>query len=206
MAEPPPDLSDRTLPLLQISADMAIYQCHSLRRGPLSFNPRSTGRFNAPNGEFGVVYASLTPEGAFVERFLQSDGLRYEHTAWPVLDRTTIDNHCLCQLDFADPATHSHLNVVDMLGPINHLGGDARLSSATEPTGITQRWSLAFWSHPIQPDGIIYRARHDNSQFSVALFDRAGHILTSNCTSNVLLNQSRLNGLLVRYSVGLVEV
>ena len=37
---------------------------------------------------------------------------------------------------------------------------------------IAQRWSRALWEHPQQPDGIIYRSRHDPSKVCAALFDR----------------------------------
>jgi hypothetical protein len=41
------------------------------------------------------------------------------------------------------------------------------------PYAATWEWSAAFHAHPDAPDGIRYRARHDDSGFSVALFDRA---------------------------------
>jgi hypothetical protein len=41
------------------------------------------------------------------------------------------------------------------------------VSIALEPAGT------ALWSHPQQPGGLYYRARHDLSRLSIALFDRA---------------------------------
>ncbi|HKC14316.1 MAG TPA: RES domain-containing protein, partial [Vicinamibacteria bacterium] len=39
-------------------------------------------------------------------------------------------------------------------------------------------WSHALWAHSSQPDGIWYAARHDPTQRSLALFDRAAAAVT----------------------------
>ena len=49
-------------------------------------------------------------------------------------------------------------------------GADA--SVAQGPYPITWAWSAALHAHPDAPDGVRYRARHDDSGFSVALFVR----------------------------------
>ena len=38
---------------------------------------------------------------------------------------------------------------------------------------------MALWAHPVRPDGLFYRARHDPSRQSAALFDRAAGLLTA---------------------------
>lgn len=191
--------------MVEIQYGATLYQCHTRKRGVLNFNPKSSARFNAPNGEFGVTYLSLSPEGAFAEKFFQDGILRYQNTLWPILDRTSIDNHCLCEVNFADPALRPNLRLVNLVGSLVHLGADGRLGSMTDQPTLTQNWSRAFWEHPDSPDGLIYIARHDGTEFSIALYDRANGVLTGSCASNILESDSYLNRLLNKYSIGLFE-
>lgn len=64
------------------------------------------------------------------------------------------------------------LRLIDLSGPgLAQIGADERLCSGEHETA--QQWSLALWQHPAVVDGLYYRARHDPSRMSVALFDRA---------------------------------
>jgi hypothetical protein len=38
---------------------------------------------------------------------------------------------------------------------------------------MSQRWSLAFWSHPSVPDGILHHSRRDPAKTALAIYDRA---------------------------------
>ncbi|MBI4545127.1 MAG: RES family NAD+ phosphorylase [Gemmatimonadetes bacterium] len=51
------------------------------------------------------------------------------------------------------------------------LGADASVVQGRY--GVTWEWSAALHAHRERPDGIRYRARHDDPGFSVALFERA---------------------------------
>ena len=44
---------------------------------------------------------------------------------------------------------------------------------------IARRWAHALWSHPVQPDGLLYLARHDPSRQAVAIFDRAASAVSA---------------------------
>ncbi len=55
------------------------------------------------------------------------------------------------------------------------MGLDARL--ATGSYKLAQKWARAFHDHPDQPDGILYRSRHDPNQQLAALFERSQPIL-----------------------------
>ena len=68
--EPPVHLDDWPLPLVEVSSPW--YRCHSATRSPRYFNRGRIGRFNAPNGEYGVMYLGTDEFAAFVETFGQS--------------------------------------------------------------------------------------------------------------------------------------
>ena len=67
---PPPDLLLRRLPLKRIAG--AAYRIHLGERDCLYFGRSGMGRFDDPLGQYGVLYAGLTPEGAFAEVFLRN--------------------------------------------------------------------------------------------------------------------------------------
>ena len=75
--------------------------------------------------------------------------------------------------------TSRTLRLIDLAssGGLARLGADGRLTSGA--AAIAQRWSRAFWEHPIQPDGVYYRLRHDLDRCGCALFDRAGDAVTA---------------------------
>jgi hypothetical protein len=198
--EPPDDLADRQLPLLK--AVPPWFQCYGIKRGALNFNPRSSGRFNAPDGEFATTYLSSSPEGAFAEKFLQS--ARHEGRGVNVISRGTLILHRLCRV--SQPSGARPLNLVDLSGNgTAWIGADGRLSTLTDDPGLVQRWALALWRHPERPDGVFYRARHDLSCFSIAVFDRASALLVADTTADVLQDRVVLAGLVGRYRFGLVD-
>lgn len=83
------------------------------------------------------------------------------------------------------------------------LGADASVVQGSYE--VTWAWSAALHALRERPDGIRYRARHDDSGFSVALFGRARHRV--HLLDSVPLNDSslaaELAGWLDRYGVGL---
>lgn len=84
-------------------------------------------------------------------------------------------------------------------------GADA--SVVHGPYSITGAWSAALAAHPDAPDGIYYRARHDDSGFSIALFERARDKL-EHASSVELLDPSFARDLarwMDRYDVGLTS-
>ena len=52
------------------------------------------------------------------------------------------------------------------------------LDSAQGAIVLRQEWSRAFYDHPDNADGILYRSRHDPKQQLAALFDRFQSLLT----------------------------
>jgi hypothetical protein len=139
------------------------FRIHSSRHSAIFFGRRlSPGdhRFDAPAGEFGVLYAGRDAHCAFVETFLHETGIRFVTT-------TELSQRRLSVVE-----ARRSLRLVDLRGNgLARMGADAQLTSSTD-YALTQSWSKALHDHPRQPDGILYRARHDPERSAVALFDR----------------------------------
>jgi len=102
-------------------------------------------------------------------------------------------------------ATRRALRLVDLTGSgLARLGAGARISVGSY--GVSQEWSRGLWSHPENPDGIWYRARHDPTRISVALYDRAKNAVA--IRSTIILAESRFERPLARildhYRFGLI--
>ncbi|MGQ0550974.1 MAG: RES family NAD+ phosphorylase [Armatimonadota bacterium] len=171
---PPEDLSERSLPLVPFS-DMA-YRVYWLDRDPRYFGKTKASRFNDPLGDYGVMYAAVTPEGAFAETLLPRPGVltlttRAGGETVPV-SGAMIAAHGLARVTCTSP-----LQCVDLSGEhLASIGADA--SVATGRWRISQQWSRAFFTHPSQPDAILYRGRRDPSLLSLAIHERAGPKIT----------------------------
>ena len=160
--DPPADLDRRPLPL--IAEPGPWLRVHRADRAALHLGRSGLSRFDAPAGEYGVLYAACDAHGAFVETFGRSGGDRLVTTG-------ILRDRALARIE----ASRS-LRVVDLAGSgLARLGADARLT--TGDYRIAQRWALALWRHPDQPDGLYYRCRHDPSRCAVALFDRVAPVL-----------------------------
>jgi hypothetical protein len=189
--EPPQNLSSQTLPLIEIQQPW--YRIHQSRHEPLYFG--SSGyRFDAPQQEYCVMYIAQNLEGAFIETFGANTGIRI------------ISNDELILRSISCLQNTRPLNLIDLTGPgLIKIGADGRLCDGDRQ--LAQRWALAFWQHPMQIDGIYYRARHDPSQYCVAIFDRAAegwHITqTLRCASQEF--RGILANILDRYEFGWIE-
>jgi len=107
-----------------------------------------------------VLYAAADVHGAFIETLGRVTGQNR-------VDMQTLRETCCAYITAARP-----LNLVDLTGAgLARIGADARLCTMDD-YALCARWALALWSHPQQPDGLYYRARHDQERFSLALFDR----------------------------------
>lgn len=166
---PPEDLNRRELPLTPHSG--VAYRVYWLDQDPQYYGKSTASRFDDPLGEYGIMYAAVTPEGAFAETLLPRPGMltltmHAEGGTVPV-SGALIDAHGLAQVTLASP-----LQCVDLRGEhLVSIGADA--SIATGPWRVSQQWSRAFFTHPSQPDAILYRGRRDPSSLSIAVHERA---------------------------------
>lgn len=188
----PSDLHSRRLPLRAIPEATPLWRIHDDRRDPIWFGPAPgvapRSRFDAPAGEFRVCYVGLSPEAGFAETFLRNPGRR-------MVDRTLLGSRALTVLK-----NRRALSVVRLYGPgLARPGATAEVSHG--PTyDVARAWSLAIWSHPSAPDGILYKSRHDDDELCLALFDRASNAIYHERSERVL-SGVLLPRLLWRYRV-----
>ncbi len=157
------------------------------------FGQTGEGRFDSPRAGFGVLYLAENVAGAFVEVFCRQS-IR-------AVSEKRLNTHHLAQFQASRA-----LNLVDLTGPgpIRMGLGDARIASGDYTAA--RRWALAFRDHPEQPDGLLYRSRHDPEQHLAALFDRTEPILRCKSFGTMAhhLGQPDLFSLLDRYDFGVL--
>lgn len=163
--EPPGDLDDRE-PLIA-SVDQAWFRICKLRRSPIFFGRGTTHRFNAPGGEFGVMYIGADEHCAFIETLGQETGCRIVTTA------------ALRERGWARVTLSRPLRLIDLVasGGLARIGADARLFAGEH--AISQRWSKALWAHRVKPDGILYPTRHDPARAACAIYDHCETLTTA---------------------------
>lgn len=159
---PPDDLGSRQPLFLELPAGSDIHRFYRAARAPLHFDRSDAGRFNAPDGAYGVLYAAASTAGAFAETFLREPG------------RTLLAADVVAARGYVRLRTTRALRLIQFTGKgLARLAATAEVAHAGLPYAIPQAWSAALHAHPAKPDGIAYRARHDDEELCFALFDRA---------------------------------
>ena len=160
---PPADLATRKLPLVTISGD--LFRIHQKLHNWRYFGRNKFERFDDPHGVFGVLYGSTTADAAFAEVFLRK-----------------LASMSVAQADLQSRAVSTFnarpLKCVERTGSgLRKLSCDNRISPE-KPYRTTHLWSRALFLHPQQPDGLVYRSRHNPRFRCLALFDRCDAKLT----------------------------
>ena len=188
---PPPDLHSRSPKIVSLPAGSEIHRFYTAIHEPVFFDRSSAGRFNAPDGSYGVLYVAKRINGAFAETFLRSPG------------NTLIDSGFLRRKGYVRLETKSSLKLVDLTGPgLALVGATAEVPHSGLPYDAAQAWSKALFDHPLEPDGIAYHARHDDTEICYAIFDRAESAIAE--ISRALdLDQDWFWEIGTRYGVGL---
>ena len=113
----PKHITARPLPLRLW--DAPLYRICKVHRDPLHFGKEGKNRFDAPRGEYRVLYAAEAAEGAFVETCIRDQrpgGGRHLTPAF-------LEERKLTEIFFAGP-----LRLVDLTGPgLSLLDADSRL-------------------------------------------------------------------------------
>lgn len=193
---PKPTLPKR-LPVTRVTAGSCWMRIHAQARSALWFGP-GTGRqpihrFDDPSGRFRVCYLGTTVEVCFAETFLRHPPVRI----------LALDD--LADRSIATVEVRRDLRLVPIHGSsLARLGVTAELASGSDYEG-SQLWSRALWEHSDQPDGILYRSRHDDSALCVALYDRAKDGLAFVRDDSLADDAQRLARLLRRYGLGLTN-
>lgn len=188
--DPPPDLIRRQLPLKAMQGPW--WRIHGAHRGPLYFGRKVENRFDAPDGDYGVLYAGGDEHCAFIETVGW-------HTGENIVGEGELRKRKLAELRPTRP-----LRLVDLTGGgLARVGADARL--LTGEHSVARRWSAALRGHPSRPDGIYYRARHDPARCSVALYEHVADELEAEDAGGLMSLQNRelLAEILEYYGFGL---
>ena len=178
------------LPISEI--DRGWYRSHATRHGAVFFGRNRAYRFDAPDGEYGVLYIGADPHVAFIESF-QIAGIH------PAVTESKLRERSLSRIRIRRPVRL--VNLADS-GALTRIGADARIFTAAYT--VSQRWSRAIQTHPEQPDGILYRPRHDPARLAAAFFDRIAERVTAVNLGAWLDQRTVLADVLDTYGVGLV--
>jgi hypothetical protein len=195
---PPAGLAQRTLKIAPLSAGVVLSRIHRSRHAPLYFgrdsDPERRQRWDAPDASYGVCYMAEEGHIAFAETLLRDLTL-------DAIPEAELKVRSLARLRVRAP-----LRLVAMHSKaLRAHGADASVVQGPYP--ITWEWSAAFHAHPSAPDGICYRARHDDSGFSIALFERAQSKVEHTGSVDLLdpMFARELAQWLDRYEVGLTS-
>jgi hypothetical protein len=180
---------------VKVPAGTSWVRIHDATKAPLWFGPAPgaspSNRFDAPAAEYRVCYIGATIEGAFAETFLRNV---------PV---TLLSLDDLAKRAASPVVTLREVTLVQFHGAgLAKLGATAAVAHG--PYSVSRQWALSCWQHPRSPDGLIYRARHDDDQLAIALFDRADDSIDTPTPPILVSARPELPALLSRYGIGLV--
>lgn len=185
------------LPVRRVRTGTHWMRIHAQGRNALWFGPR-TGhlpihRFDDPAAEFRVCYLGTGLEVCFAETFLRNPPVRI------------LALEDLSTRNIATVEVRRGLRLVPLHGSsLARLGATAEVASGGDYE-ISQLWSRALWEHSNQPDGILYRSRHDDSALCVALYDRAKDALAVVQEHALAGDPQPLARVLKRYGLGLTN-
>jgi RES domain-containing protein len=187
----------KRLPLTAVRVESRWMRIHAQASDPLWFGPvtgsRPVHRFDDPAGQFRVCYLGTTLEVCFAETFLRNPPVRI------------LALHDLAARSIATVEVRRNLRLVPVHGSsLARLGVTAELAAGSDYMG-SQLWSRALWEHKDQPDGILYRSRHDDSALCVAVYDRAKESLAIVRDDSLSEDPQLLSRLLGRYGLGLTN-
>lgn len=182
-----------------MAAGTVLHRVHRIRHDPIFFGP-GTGaepgrlpesRFDSVTGRFGVLYLGGTREAAVVETLLRNPRRR-------LVSARRIAERALSEVVLLKAVVLVSL----MDAGLQQLGIDNSITTGPyEPCGL---WADALHDHPSEPDGLVYRSRHDPSQICFALFEGAEPRVAKGGAAVPLLREANLvAAILDRYHRGI---
>jgi len=191
---PPPDLHRRKLVIEELPVGTQLFRFHRLAYPPTYFDTSQGGRFNSPDGRYGVLYAALDRRGAFAETLLRNPGETLLSEEDDIKPRACASYGLARSLR----AVHFHSHGLSRMGATANV-------CACEPYDypLPQVWSAALHNHPDLPDAILYRSKHDDGALCLAIFDRTADALGTPTIAPNLLAEPWFFDLMDLYGVGL---
>jgi hypothetical protein len=185
----PPAIHAHALPIEGIPRGEKLFRIHLSIKGAKYFGRSANWRFDDPTSTYGTLYAGLRPHVAFAEALLRSPG--------GLVAISELATRSMCSF-----TALRQVNLVPLHG--RHLAALGATASVTSGDyAIAQQWSRALHDHPAQPDGIKFRATHDNDEFAVALFERAAASIDDGFSTPLLADPVLLGEILNHYRAGL---
>ncbi|MBC8146238.1 MAG: RES family NAD+ phosphorylase [bacterium] len=187
-------IAELDLPIVNEVRGEHLIRIHHSRFDPLWFGPDTTtppsGRFNAPDHEYGICYSALSFDVAFAETFLQK------------ADVMLLDISDLSRRNVTVLRVKRKLRLVQLHGTgLKRLRLNAAIAHGEHAR--CRQLALALWSHRARVDGIRYRSCRDNDKYCIAVFDRAGDALVVESSENLVADRARLATTLGSYRVAL---
>jgi len=182
------------LAIRELAVGTSLYRCHASRHGVLHFGRNGRNRFDDPRRKFGVCYLSLSPSGAFAETLIRTP-------TGQILQKSDLRDYCLTRIKTRRTLRFAHCHGEGL----KRNGLDSQTSSHVDRRS-TQSIAREFHDHNDEPDGLIYRARHDDDQISIALFEHASAKLAQPEQPVSWMNAgSILDEVLDRYGIALID-
>ena len=162
---PPADLKERDPLIYSADPSGAWYRTYRIGKTPIFFGKSGTNRWDSPDGDFGILYLAGDAHCAFMES-IGRGALRTRFVPGSQLKAAG-----LARVRFTNS-----LRLIDMVtsGGLTRLGAENSLTGGSGYRN-SQRWSRALRSHPLKPDGIYYRSRHDPARTACALIDHCAN-------------------------------
>jgi hypothetical protein len=201
---PPPGFHTARIPVREIDLSVTpLLRIHWRHRDPVYYNRRSSSstvfRFDAPNDEYGVLYAASSFEACMAETLMRGRFRDVDAGTPHVIDEKLITDRCVAVLEMENARP---LRLADLTEPLWQLGFDTQVLS-TPNYFAPNRWSAALHENEASVDGIYFRSRFANA-VSVALFsDRVR--LVRRGTSVPLIGHPSLPAFLDRFNIGVAD-
>jgi hypothetical protein len=166
---------------------------------PLGFG-KTPSRFGdprrrIPSNRFGVLYLGKSLKTCFLEALLRD-------SRNGVVGDFPLAEHELHIRKYAEITAAHELTLVDLRGDAAiRMGVPSDVAGASQQS-LARWWSVAFYEHPEQPDGIIYPSRL-NTETNLAIYGRAISKLTVHSVTP-LINAKGLADVLDELKVALV--
>lgn len=186
-----------SLSIQTIGPGATLYRAHSRDVGAIWFGPapgaRPMYRYDSHDGSYRVCYLGMSERAAFVEGVL--------HRAVPrrLISEKTLSARAVAEVRVLEPIRAARLFGEHLIP----TGATAEVAHGEPYATVSWPWSRAIFDHRDQVDGIIYSARHDDSQLALALFDRAGHKIEARASHPLSGTDVRTLRLLDLYKLGL---
>lgn len=201
---PPPGFRTAQIPVRKIDLSVTtLLRIHWRHRDPIHYNRRSTSstvfRFDAPNDEYGVMYAASSFEACMAETLMRGRFRGVDASMPHAIDEQAIADRCVAVLESENGRP---LRLADLTEPLWQFGFDTQVLS-TPNYLAPNRWSAALHDNKAILDGIYFHSRFANS-VSVALFsDRAR--LVQRGASVPLVDHPALPAFLDRFNIGIAD-